>query len=179
MGWEADKRWSDKFLGEIKQICGLYLIGEAPIEEDQQRNTDLIVLKMEPLRIACRVRRNEFYGQRSNEITIRSGRPSGVKTELMKIISGWGNYMFYGFSNREETGLIAWKLCSLNCFRLWFGKELCKYESSPWNTEIKNSDGSIFRAFNTNRMPEDFIVASLPKITTIQTKEIFSTAVEV
>ncbi len=177
MGWEADKRWSDKFLGEIKQICGLYLIGEAPIEEDQLKNTDLIVLKMEPLRIACRIRRNPFFEKYPNDITIRSNRSSGVKTELAKIVEGWGDFLFYGFSNKEETKLCFWKLCDLNIFRLWFAEDNEKYSTAK--LELNNFDGSSnFRVFNTNRMPENFILASHPKITTIQTEEIFSTAIE-
>ena len=59
--WENDKRWSDKFLPEIKMILGLHLIGEPPIEEDCERNTDLIVLKMEPVRIACRIRKYKYF----------------------------------------------------------------------------------------------------------------------
>ena len=59
--WEEDKRWSDKFLIETKRILGENLIGEPPVEEDRDRNTDLITLKMEPVRIACRVRKYQFY----------------------------------------------------------------------------------------------------------------------
>ena len=31
--WKTDKRWSDKFLPEIKSILGMRLIGEASVEE--------------------------------------------------------------------------------------------------------------------------------------------------
>ena len=40
------KRWSDRFLPENKQILGLHLIGEPPVKEDAERNTDLIVPDM-------------------------------------------------------------------------------------------------------------------------------------
>ena len=33
-GWEDDKRWSDRFLPEIKGHIGCALISESPIEED-------------------------------------------------------------------------------------------------------------------------------------------------
>ena len=41
--WKNDKRWSDRFLPEIKGIIGTHLITEPPYEEDAERNTDLMV----------------------------------------------------------------------------------------------------------------------------------------
>lgn len=153
-GWEADKRWSDRFLPEIKMILGLHLIGEPPIEEDCERNTDLIVLKMDPVRIACRIRKNEYYARYPNEITIRSGRPSGAKTELAKIIEGWGNYLFYGFANCDETALAAWRLCDLSALRLWLMRRLWIEKEMP-GTHKKNGDGSsTFHAFDVTTMKE-------------------------
>lgn len=163
-GWEKDKKWSDRFLPEIKQICGLHLMGEAPMEEDQQRNTDLIVLRIEAVRIACRVRRHPFFEKYPDDITIRSDRPSGLTTELAKIISGWGNYMFYGFSDDKEVHLCAWKLCDLNVFRLWFNSKIVKSGGIVPGVEKENSDGSSkLRAFNIKKMPEDFVLAYYPK----------------
>src|SRR4030042_5530071 len=106
-GWGRDKQWSDRFIPEIKGILGQYLIGEAK-EEDQERNTDLIVLKMEVVRVACRIRKYEYIIKYGDEFTIRSSRPSGAKTELTKILEGWGNYLFYGFSNEHENQLYKW-----------------------------------------------------------------------
>ena len=75
--WRHDKRWSDRFLPEIKRILGEYLIGEPREAEDIERNTDLIVLKMEAVRIACRIRKYEYLLQYPGEFTIRAARPSG------------------------------------------------------------------------------------------------------
>ena len=116
--WKADKRWSDRFLPEIKAILGTHLIGEPPVEEDAERNTDLMVLKMEAVRIGCRIRRHKYLVAFGNEFTIRAGRPSGAKTELAKIVEGWGDYFFYGFSNAEHHELAAWFLGDLRVFRL-------------------------------------------------------------
>ena len=69
--WQDDKRWSDRFLPEIKQILGLYLIDEPPIEEDMQRNTDLTVLRLNAVRVACRIRKYEYFLNYGDEITIR------------------------------------------------------------------------------------------------------------
>ena len=160
--WELDKRWSDKFLPEIKQLLGLHLIGEPPQEEDAERNTDLIVLKMEPLRIACRIRRNSYYQNLNyrNEITIREGRPSGVKTELAKIIEGWGDYFFYGFSCPLEKNLVLWRLCDLKIFRLWFMQQLAKNKTIPGMSRQNKDGSSSLRVFNVETIP-GFVFARL------------------
>jgi hypothetical protein len=150
--WTADKRWSDKFLPQIKRILGEHLIGEPSIEEDAERNTDLIVLKMEAVRIACRVRRYEYLARYGDQFTIRKGRPSGVKTELTKIIEGWGNYFFYGFSDEQGEVLAKWILCDLNALRLYINRELYA-KRIPWESK-QNADGSSdFACFRYAEIP--------------------------
>lgn len=161
IGWKDDKRWSDKFLPEIKRILGEHLIGEPPVDEDQERNTDLIVLKMEPLRIACRIRRNKYLTQYGNEFTIRAGRPSGAKTELTKIIEGWGDYFFYAFSDAEELSLSKWALCDLKVFRLWFNRQIIKLDGAIPGKQKNNIDGSSnFLAYCIDNFPLGFVVAN-------------------
>ena len=161
LDWIKDKQWSDKFLPEIKSILGLYLIGEPKDEEDIIRNTDLIVLKMEAVRIACRIRKSHQYNDKyMQEFTIRYGRPSGNKTELTKIIEGWGNYLFYGFSDDTETSLRFWSLFDLGIFRLWYNRELFNLNKGEHpGTKINNHDNSSsFMVFNYKNFPKDFVV---------------------
>jgi len=158
--WEKDKAGSDVYIPEIKQILGLHLIGEPDIAEDQERNTDLIVLKLDAVRIACRVRTNYYLTARNyrNEFTIRSGRPSGAKTELSKVIEGWGDYMFYGFGNETETKLARWHLFDLKVFRLSFAR-MAMQRGIP--SQVPNHDGSSsFIPFEINTFPSDFILAN-------------------
>ena len=157
-GWKNDKRWSDKFLPEIKQILGLHLIGEPPVEEDQERNTDLIVLKMEAVRIACRVRRNEFMRYK-DEFTVRSSRPSGIKTELKKIVEGWGDYLFYGISEKEEEKLEHYILGDLKFFRAYFVDYLSAHGAGQLpGVRKENLDGSsAFYCFKYKDIP-DFVI---------------------
>lgn len=158
--WQEDKRWSDRFLPEVKRILGECLIGEAPQEDDRERNTDLIVLHMDAIRIACRLRRHQYLVNYPDQITVRSKRPTGVKSELAKIIEGWGDYMFYGFANETETGLAAWVLIDLSTFRLWLGTELCRRRGQLPGSEQANADGSSkFRAFRLCELPPEAIVA--------------------
>jgi hypothetical protein len=75
--FDHDFDWQRALLPEVKRACATHLICEAPPEEDMKHNTDLIVLKMDTVRIAVRLRRNSYLTQRNyaNEFTIRSTRP--------------------------------------------------------------------------------------------------------
>ena len=165
MGWQADKRWSDKFLPDVKRTLGEYLIGEAPYEEDRDHNTDLIVLRMDAVRVGCRIRRSEYLSKYADEFTIRTARPNNIKTELAKIIEGWGNYMFYGISDAEETGLACWALIDLSGFRLWYMSYMATNEGrQPGFTQTNRDNSSDFRAFKIKMLPEAAIVARMPYV---------------
>lgn len=158
--WKADKQWSDKFLHEIKGIVGQTLIGEVE-EEDQQRNTDLIVLKLEAVRIACRIRRNSYFqnNEYKQQFTIRTKRHSGAETELSKVLSGWGDYIFYGFSDESEESIVAWIIGDLAQFRIWFVRYITTHQGKYPGLVKTNGDGSSdFIAFNLSELPERFIV---------------------
>jgi hypothetical protein len=158
IGWQQDKRWSDRFLPEIKGYLGQALIGEPPVEEDQQRNTDLVVLRLDAVRIGCRVRKHDQI-RYCNEFTIRSGRPSGAKTELTKIIEGWGDYFFYGFADANESALELWMLGDLKAFRIWYSRQLAARKGVPPGARQNNRDNSSsFYAFRWADIP-GFVVA--------------------
>ena len=157
--WIEQKKWSDRFLPEIKRILGEHLIAEPPIEEDAERNTDLIVLKLDAVRIACRVRRFLYCELYGHEFTIRSGLPSGNKTELTKIIEGWGDYFFYGFADAAETKIVHWALGNLNVLRLHIYQNLIE-RRIPWIAQKNNFDGSSsFVAFRYADLPANFLIA--------------------
>jgi hypothetical protein len=167
--WQGDKKWSDKFLPDIKRVLGEFLIKAAPIEEDAERNTDLIVLKLDAVRIACRIRRYEYWSRYPDQFTIRSGRPSGIKTELTKIIEGWGDYFFYGFSDEKESSLISWTLCDLKVFRVCFNRKIVERKGLLPGILQKNGDSSSsFIAFSLIEFPKEFIIArKVPEAGTI------------
>jgi hypothetical protein len=161
-GWEKDKSWSDQFLPEIKAILGQTFIGAAPPEEDMERNTDLIVLRMEPLRIACRIRRVKHF-RYADEFTIRTSRPNGTKTELYKIIEGWGDYLFYGFGD-DIGNLVWWGIGDLRVFSVWVFGKLTKNKGVLPGIVKSNTDGSSdFRAFKWKDLPSKFVVNQATK----------------
>ena len=156
MSWKIDKRWSDKFIPNIKPILGTHFIAEPPIEEDRDRNTDLIVLNMDSIRFGCRIRKYKDYAIYGHQFTIRASRPSGVKTEIHKIAEGWGDYFFYGFSNKEETDLEDWFIGDLKIFRRFLHERL-KVGFKDWNVKYNPDNSSKFLVFDKKDLPEEFI----------------------
>ncbi len=156
-----DKAWSDQYLQTIKGLIGQNIITEAPIEEDRKRNTDLIVLKMDSIRIGCRLRRQSYFENYGDEFTIRASRPGGHETELSKIISGWGDFFFYGFGDDNPPNLKSWYLADLKVFRLWFNRYMAKNKGAVPGKKFENQNkDSTFRVFKWNQLPNNFIIAN-------------------
>lgn len=156
--YNTDRRWSNRFIPELKHIVADLVIATAPDVEDMLRNTDLIVLKAEGQRIACRVRRHRYLTRFPFEITIRSERASGAETELAKIMKGFGDYMLYAFASQDETHLCAWRIIDLAKLRLWFRRRKVEINGLP-GKEQRNGDGaSQFRVFDVRDMPADVVV---------------------
>lgn len=139
--------WQRNFMRQMKRICGEYLTTEASFEEDARHNTDLIVLGMQPHRVACRVRRYEKYRAKyGDEFTIRAD------TELRKIRDGWGDYLLYGFGREQNWSFMPWTLADLDVFRDCYRPGM--------GTRKPNTDGgSDLLAFRWSDFPDKFIVA--------------------
>lgn len=164
MSWQDDKRWADVFMPEIKAVLGVHLLGEAPHEEDAVRATDLIVLRMDSVRIAVRMRKKQ-YGLRPDyvgEFTIRTERHSGAKTELRKIMSGFGDFMFYGFEHQTGGRLGRWSLIDLNVFREFVFEKTVRLDSllMPGEAHDNRDGSSAFRAFRYSDFPPELVKAT-------------------
>jgi hypothetical protein len=157
--WQHDKRWSDQFIPQIREIVARHLILEAPLEEDVHHNTDLIVLYTSAVRIACRVRRAQYAERYADEFTIRSKRPGGTRTELHKVIAGWGDVLFYGFTVGGQVA--RWVLGDLTVFRRWYEDELRRLPTDcPAGILLSNGDASSqFMAFKIGWLPPEFVIA--------------------
>jgi hypothetical protein len=112
-----DKSRVDRFEPQIKAILGEHLIATADFERDTKQATDLLVLRLEPVSIACRVRTWGYTANYGEEFTIRASRPSGARTELRKIYEGWCQYGFYGFADPDDREVVWWSLYDLDAFR--------------------------------------------------------------
>lgn len=157
-----DREWSDKFIPAIRRVVGPLLLEPAPIEEDNQRATDLIIFKARDLRIAARMRTSGYSEKYPYDFTIRSARPSGVKTELEKIISGFGDWMFYGHASATQNDLDRWMVIDLAAFREALILKETR-ERIRMNKKV-NEDGTCFLAFDVRSFPQNILVSSSHKI---------------
>jgi len=106
------------------------------------------------------VRKFKYLKDYGHEFTIRAGRPNGTKTELTKIIEGWGDYFFYGFADEQEKELARWILGDLKVLRLYISR-LIALKGKALDGIIKNNhdNSSSFIVFRYADIP-GFVIAS-------------------
>jgi hypothetical protein len=154
-----DRAWSDKFIKHMKHIIGPRLLDVASFEVDTKQATDLIVFKAGSVDIAARVRKHEYFARYPHEFTLRAARPSGVPTELEKILDGWGDWMFYGYATEAASMRVPppdvkylvqhWMILQLDTFRYYW-----QYEQAGKRCSRRlNNDGTQFLAFDVRTMP--------------------------
>jgi hypothetical protein len=161
INYDRDFAWQRAYVPEMKRILGEHLIGEAPMYEDRNQNTDL-VLELGRVRVACRVRRHRDLARFGAEFTIRSKRPAGTRTELHKVIQGWGDYILYGFAAAEGATFAQWLLGDLGHFRIWHSYEMARRHGELPGTLVQNRDGTEGRAYRIQDLPPEFVAASFP-----------------
>src|SRR5258708_886106 len=121
MSFGVDMEWQRGYLPHVKRLLGEALLREGTAEEDMAEATDFITLRLDAIRIGCRIRRPEYFQRYPNDVTLRAWRDSGATTELAKILEGWGDYLFYGFASVEREGrLRAARVLDLRIFRWWY-----------------------------------------------------------
>lgn len=163
MSYESDRAWSDRCLPHVTAIVGQRLLVPAPIERDRNEATDLIVLHGRNVTIAVRLRRAAKYlGKYPGQFTIRSDRESGAKTELAKIIDGWGDWLFYGYGT-DAGDIPEWMLVDLTIFRaaVLYQPQLIARPTPPVSGRQSNHDGTHFAWFHAPSLwPRVLIAAS-------------------
>lgn len=117
MSWQTDKQWADKYHSAIKVVVNkiadkIITFNIAPEQEDQTEATDYIIT-VEKGTIACRIRKPDCNYR---DLTIRSWRKSGTKTELEKIKEGFGRWYIYAWA-KNESALAEWWLLDLDALR--------------------------------------------------------------
>lgn len=166
-GYSTDRQWSDRYIPTIKNIVGPHLVVASPFDIDTQQAADLIVLTARDLRIAARVRRAGYADRYPYEFTVRSKRDNGVTTELAKLISGWGDWMFYGHAADNETPAISrWWLVDLTVWRMKLMREGYKGSWRGLANEKDNGDGTHFFAFDLRKFGPSVLVASSHELPT-------------
>lgn len=166
MSYVEDRNWSDQFIPAIRNIVGPLLVVPSSFEVDTKQAADLIVLKAKDMAIAARVRRIGYSDKYPFEFTVRSKRDSGSKTEMSKLLEGWGDWMFYGHADNNPGALSRWMVIDLHKWR----KELL-YEGyqKGWSSLAQtksNNDGTYFIAFDVRRFKSNIVIESSHPIKT-------------
>lgn len=161
MSYANDRLWSDQYLPAVRALVGPLLLVPAPLERDANEATDLIVMRARDMTIGVRLRRPGYAGRYPGQFTIRSHRTSGAKTELAKIIEGWGDWLFYGHAN-EANGISEWVLIDLHHLRAAFIRKpsLLRHFDGAMCGQKSNSDGTSFVWFDARQLPAEVVVGS-------------------
>lgn len=158
--YTKDREWSDQYIPTIRRIVGPELLIVSPPEIDCREAADLIVLRGRDMTIAARVRRVGYADRYPFDFTIRSHRASGAKTELAKLLEGWGDWMFYGHASPMPKVINRWWLIDLH---VWRETLLKKGYRECWETlctKQDNYDGTQFIAFDVRRFPRLLVIKS-------------------
>lgn len=154
----------------MRKYIGPQLLRPGTLEEDQKEATDLIVLKADGIRIACRVR-TPGYLKWKDEITITAKRESQARCEWDKmIVEGLGDMFFYGHAtcdvvSEPKADIHPRYLIDLRIARPWI-------LANPGELRGPNKDAvgrrCWFRAFNLQQMKRELgnecIVAANPEV---------------
>lgn len=154
----------------IYRILGRFVFQPASAELDQNQASDLVVVNLKRLQIACRVRRacyrrNVRY---CGEFTIRVDRPSGAITELEKIQNGFCDWYFYGFqSHLDEKEISLWHLLDLDAFRAH--RQIHGSHPHIRCTRLENFDGTHFYAYEIASFDGDpkLVIASGDELSSV------------
>ncbi len=149
--YSAQRPWSDRFLGQDKQIlssvfgCDIGLIEVTSPEIDMQRAADLLIKSPtgndRDIHVAVRTRKGAYTERYSDEFTVRAHYTAGHKTEYEKIMEGHADIMLYGFVVDDVKS--RWILLDLDIFRKEAEEEYIVREHKQ-NRDGRNS----FYAYN-------------------------------
>lgn len=154
--FEDDFHWQERFRGHFSEIARLVCQVEvAAPEDDWKRNTDFILtMKKASLTISARARRAKYSKLYADTFSIRLRRESGARTEMAKLLDGYGDILIYGFESKPGSDrLYPWLLADLDTLRQYI-RDGGRYEPKP------NGDGTTAAYFYLADMAPEFIVES-------------------
>lgn len=153
MNFEEQFAWQDQKIEQVASILGKTFFIRSSFKQDVEEATDLIVLESANAKYAVRLRKYDVYGDKYiNEFTIRNKTKYGNKTEIHKILNGFGDYMFYGWYDDISNKIKYWSILDLNIFRIEINELII--DATP---NIKNKDGTGFFSFNFNSFTNNLI----------------------
>ena len=143
--FEEQFAWQERYIGTVVQLIAPHLITVSSPEVDKNKNGDLEIAFPRNGTVAVRLR-TQKYAQYAGEVTFRSRSKHNGKTEISKIIDGYGDYFFYGHVGSENI-IWYWHLLSLNEVRASFTRN----SSMLLRSQMPNGDGTWFLPFKVER----------------------------
>lgn len=149
--WKKSKSKVDPYMPMVKAALGQVIINIGEKIEDQKEMTDLKILGTGKKRIGVRVRNPysennpnlDIYENFGDEITIRIKRQRR-KTELQKIMEGWGDIYFYGIGDKNQSKFKTFTIFDLDGLRQLYnhkGKEI--FHAKHWNKDHSSKLGAM------------------------------------
>lgn len=154
-----DFGWQAQFADSIRRIVGPFLLVPAPMDVDMTQATDFLMFKAGGLSLAARIRGTDRSGRRyadlyPNDITIRSRRDNGTRTEWAKIIEdGFADWMFYGHATGVGTRLYPFFLIDLAVLREMYAADGTKILTSQ---DKANGDGTYFHVIRPGSLARSY-----------------------
>lgn len=152
---EEDRKFADRYIDHVKRIMGPRVLETTRFTLDVEEAADLTTIGDARVRLAVRVRRPKYNKpQYRNQITLRASAKLGP-SELEKVISGYGDYMFYGFAEDDTTDQLAyWQVIDLKNLRLYLHR--CFQEANTKNVKygyIASQNGDSFLWVDVSKAP--------------------------
>jgi hypothetical protein len=148
--FSVDKKWANKCLPEVKKILRQYTLYFLEfLIAGYKKATDMI-LKTSGGDVALRIRRGSYTKYR--DLTIRSFRSSGQKTELEKLRDGFAHFYLYLWT--DGASIVDWILVDLDKAR----KTGLLYKQRH---HFDNKDGTYFVAIPVSELKRnDCLIAT-------------------
>jgi hypothetical protein len=150
--FEEQFRWQSQFADQVVRIIAPYLITVSRPHVDKNENGDFEIVFPRNGTVGCRLRTPDcerFVG----DVTFRARSKNGGKTEMTKIVEGYGDFFFYGHVNKQNT-IWHWYLLDYTKLRAIFIRRPYLLHKQ----QIQNRDGTKFIVFNAeNEIPEAII----------------------
>lgn len=161
MSFQADLAWGERFIPLVKRIVGPQLLTVSPLEVDQKRAADLILMRAEPIELGVRIRGQRYLRSYPHDFTIRYARDNGARTEFSKVMDGLMTHMFYGhaLSDNGPPEFSRYFLLDMDVFRdelRLAGRE--RAFETQMIKRIPNGDGTHLLACDMRRFSPDLIL---------------------
>lgn len=155
------RRKSDAFLPAIRRIIADHVIVDATEAQDHFEATDMVVLHTAAGRYAIRTRSAGSDKQYAFDFTIRSWHRTVQKTEIHKILEGWGDRFFYGHQGHDGVSIVKWWLIDLHSFRDQMNRSggRCGHISGGVFERLNTDRETKLRVFNLQYFEPSIIVA--------------------